>query len=84
MSAAIARGFVFTHDRFLDPGWTPGPGQRYADTAPKATMIVTRVTATTVWYAYHLGHGAAAGRWAMDRAAFEARFLGPVDGRSAS
>lgn len=41
-------GARFTHHRLLDPSWRPGPGERYAD-APHAEMVVTRVTAYTVW-----------------------------------
>jgi hypothetical protein len=66
---AIARGFRFTHDRMLDTGWTPGPGQRYAD-APKVECEVTKVTPTTVYYRADSG-----GFFCLDRADFEKRFV---------
>ena len=56
-------GLVFTHARYLDPDWTPGPGQRYGD-APHARMTVTRVTDFAVYYRYAAGGG----RFVMDRA----------------
>jgi hypothetical protein len=48
----IKRGYTFTHQSFIDPTWKPQAGQRYGTDAPKATMIVTRVTATGVHYKY--------------------------------
>jgi hypothetical protein len=59
-------GDRFRAAHILDPGWKPGPDQKYAD-APKAVMAVTRVTAHTVWYGY-----ADAGKagWRADRNRF--------------
>lgn len=59
----IAPGMTFTHWAFLDPDWRPAPGQKYRD-APKATMRITRVTATLVYYSYATGGG----KWVTDRA----------------
>lgn len=42
---------TFTHRHFLDPGWIPGPGQKWRD-APKATMRVTKMTPYAVYYTY--------------------------------
>ena len=53
----------------LDTGWTPGPGQRYAD-APKVECEVTKVTPTTVYYRADSG-----GFFCLDRADFEKRFV---------
>jgi hypothetical protein len=75
MSAQVARGATFTHDRMLDPTWRPAPGQRYAD-GPKARMVVTRVAGPMVWYGY-VGAGRAG--WRMDRDEFVARFGGSLD-----
>lgn len=71
MSATLARGFTFTHDRHLDPDWRPdvAAGERYAD-GPKARMRVTRVTATSGYFVYLDGKG----RTVCDRADFERRF----------
>jgi hypothetical protein len=45
----IRRGMEFTHDRWLDTDWKPGPGEKYKD-APKARCVVTKVTKTNVFY----------------------------------
>jgi len=66
------KGVIFLHDTFLDLGWTPGPGQKYAD-APKASMQVTHITATRVYYCY-AGTYPAHAAWSMDRKKFEKRF----------
>ena len=68
----ITRGTVFIHDRFIDPGWAPGPGQKYAD-APKASMTVTHVTKGLVYYCY-TGFYPTTAAWSMDRKKFEKRF----------
>ena len=70
MSATVARGATFTHDRLLDTTWRPGPGQRYTD-APKARMRVFRVTVDTGWSGYV---DATRSSHRMDRAEFESRF----------
>ena len=66
----ITKGAVFIHDTFLDPGWIPGPGQKYAD-APKATMKVFKVDSFTVWYGYV---GDTRSGWRLARKKFEKRF----------
>lgn len=64
---AAYRGQRFTHKHFIDPGWEPGPGEKYRD-APKAEMVVTRVTLGGVYYGYaQTGKGG----WYMDRPTFE-------------
>lgn len=42
-------GVRFLHARTLDPEWTPGPGQRYAD-APPAECRVTAIRQGRVYY----------------------------------
>lgn len=71
MFTALKRGYVFTHDSFLDRDWKPGPGQKYVD-GPKAEMVVVRVTTTTVWYGYA---GQTRGPWKMSRDLFIDRYL---------
>jgi len=66
----LTKGYVFIHDRFLDPGWTPGPGERYKD-APKATMRVFKVDEYTVWYGYV---GDTRSGWRMARNVFESHY----------
>lgn len=70
MTAAVRRGSTFTHDRFRQQI----PGVRCAD-SPFEAMVVTRVTATTVWYGPDDGTGR--GGWLLDRADFERRFSCP-------
>ena len=48
-------GQEFTHKYFFDPDWRPGPGQTYRQHAPKARMVVTRVSTHSVWYQYANG-----------------------------
>lgn len=72
----VAAGWEFTHNRILDPTWTPGEGQKYAD-APKARMVVTHADERTVFYG-HVGSRKAA--WFMTREAFMARFVHPMRG----
>lgn len=69
MNPRVRPGYEFTHQTVLDPSWQPGPGQRYAD-APKARMVVTRATRTTVWF----GFTAHRGVQRLDRQVFEARY----------
>lgn len=45
-------GKEFTHDKFLQPGWKPEPGQTYKRDSPKARMVVTRVKMHYVFYGY--------------------------------
>lgn len=71
VAAKLARGFTFTHDRFLDTSWEPGPGQSYVS-APHAKMVVTRVTSSRVWYTYA---GDTHGSWVLPRAQFVRRFV---------
>lgn len=52
----MKREILFTHLRFLDTTWKPGPGQRYAD-APKVQCRVTRMTVTSVYYRHLDGKG---------------------------
>ena len=42
-------GTIFRHARLLDPDWTPGPGERYAD-APHAVCRVTATRGGRVYY----------------------------------
>lgn len=72
MTTTVKRGFRFTHKSFLNLGWTPGPGQHLAD-GPKAEMVVTKVTADTVYYTYA---GGTKGAWWMARAEFTERYAG--------
>lgn len=67
------RGDEFVHATFLDVTWKPGPGQKYAD-APHARMVVTRVTATTVYYRLAGAQEFGAVPWRTTRAAFAARY----------
>lgn len=43
---------TFTHLRFHDMDWKPGPGQTYRDDCPKARCKVTRMTKTWVYWTY--------------------------------
>lgn len=63
-------GDTFTHDRYLEPGWTPDRTQVWRD-APKARMVVTDVREGRVWYAYEK---TGKGRFPMDQAEFLDRF----------
>lgn len=47
----VKPGMEFTHDRFQDLDWRPGPGQKYAD-APLARMKVTARRNGWVYYTY--------------------------------
>lgn len=49
--ADVRAGFRFVHPSILDPNWTPGPGQKYAD-APRATMRITRRSGQSIWFGY--------------------------------
>ena len=71
---------TFTHASMIDPTWTPGPGQRYAD-GPKARMRVTRATRDTVWFGYAASDS---GGFRLDRATFEARYPGVLASRNRS
>lgn len=70
-SSLVRKGTVFTHLSFLDPDWTPGPGQRVVD-GPRARMVITRATVQTVWYGYV---GDSKGGWRMDRVEFERLYV---------
>lgn len=52
---APKQGDVFRSKHLLEPTWKPGEGQKYKD-APKALMVVTRVTSTSVYYDYQSLH----------------------------
>lgn len=67
----VKRGLTFTHLTWIDPDWHPGPGQHLAD-GPKAEMVVTRATKTTVYYTYA---GGTKGAWKMARAEFTKRYV---------
>jgi len=73
---AWRKGDRFTHRSFVDPEWTPGPGERYAD-GPRALCEVTRVAGGTVFYRFASGSGS----WRMDLAQFEGLY-GPGPGAS--
>lgn len=45
----LTNGVLFQHARLLDTGWTPGPGERYAD-APPAVCRVTAVRHGRIYY----------------------------------
>lgn len=68
----------FTHDKWIEPNWTPDPakGETYGKgNAPKAAMEVVKVTATQVWYDFAATSLVnIKGRWVMPRDQFEARF----------
>jgi hypothetical protein len=70
MRSDIAAGYTFRHRHFLDPAWKPSAGERYRD-APKAMMIVTRVTATTVYFTYV---GSTRGAWKLARQSFNDQY----------
>lgn len=67
---SLAKGDVFTHNHHMDVSWRPQPGQTWAKDAPRATMVVTKVTERVVYYTT-LGDqrpGAPLhGRWYMSR-----------------
>ena len=65
---------LFTHLRWLDVDWKPGPGQKYAD-APKARMQVTRMTKYAVYYRYADGGG----KFCMDRATWDRDYAPALD-----
>jgi hypothetical protein len=67
--ATVKAGMTFTHDRIVDPDWTPGPGQKWAD-APRARMVVTRVAKGSVFFSYADGSN----RWVMPRGVFTDRY----------
>lgn len=70
----IRVGDSFVHDSYIDPDWTPEPGQKWAD-GPKARMLVTKVTSLTVWYASTPRRNAKGRiRAKMPRSVFEARY----------
>lgn len=64
------RGQRFIHRSILQPGYQPGPGEKYKD-GPKAEMIVTHVTSTRVWYGYALFESS---HFTMERGKFEERY----------
>lgn len=70
MSLALTPGQTFTHARYLDPTWTPAPGQRQSD-APKARCTITRATPTTVYFGYA---GTGKGGFRQARDTFEATY----------
>lgn len=50
--------WIFEHDKKLDPGFEPKPGEKYAD-GPKAKCEVTCIRMGTVYYRYLGASGAA-------------------------
>lgn len=75
----LKTGFRFTHQSFLDRNWNPAPGHTMRE-APKAEMVVTRVTSSRVWYAYADGEDFQIGAsrhssWVTDRSTFISRYL---------
>ena len=69
------KGTVFRHQRLLDPSFTPGPGERYAD-APKAVCRVTATRGGLVYYA--IGADATKGRFYVDEPSFWINVCGEV------
>lgn len=63
------RGLRFRHTHRLDPGWRPGPGQKYTD-GPKAVCEVTRVTATTVYFRVVMRGRVVGTPWSVSRDRF--------------
>ena len=77
--SVLKPGFHFTHKHFLDLNWSPASGHTMRE-APKAEMVVTRVTSSHIWYAYADGRdfqiGASRhGSWVTSRDAFTSRYL---------
>jgi hypothetical protein len=73
----VRPGYTFTHDQIIDEDWDPNGGEKY-EHAPKARMVVTWATSTTVRYRPVRRHGRAAS-CSMDRGEFESRFAGEDD-----
>jgi hypothetical protein len=68
-TAKIKTGAEFVHDKFIEPDAQLEDGQLYAD-APKALMLITKVTAETVYFRYLDGSGS----WKLNRDQFVDRF----------
>lgn len=68
----IRPGMQFTHDRFQDLDWRPGPGQKYAD-APLARMKITAHRNGYVYFTYANDPANKAG-WHTAEAEFIATF----------
>ena len=75
----IKPGARFTHASFLEPGWVPSKGQKFAD-GPKAEMVITATTSTLIYYRYANVQPDATneGAWVMDRPIFVDRYLTSV------
>jgi hypothetical protein len=73
----IKRGFTFTHLHFIDPTFTPNAaaGEKYA-AGPKAPMVVSRATRTTVYYKHGRELPGIGGSWCMARDEFEETYGG--------
>lgn len=71
-------GQTFTHDKWIEPNWTPdlAKGETYGKgCAPKAVMVITRVAKGMVWYDFaSTSLVKTRGRWVMPQTVFEERF----------
>lgn len=75
MNRKASAGLTFTHQRWLDQDWVPGPGQKYTD-APKAVCSVTAVREGRVYYT--LGADTTRGRWVASEPDFWQNIVGEV------
>jgi hypothetical protein len=65
-------GYEFIHDKLVDPKWA-WRSEEAKKNAPPAVMVVTRINARTVWFAYA---GVGVTGWMMKRDEFEAKYGG--------
>jgi hypothetical protein len=76
---------TFTHKHFLQPGWKPGPGEKYKN-GPKALMVVTRVKMYDVFYTYvdATPKQVSRGAFCMSRYQFDRDYPGVLETHSAN
>lgn len=62
------KGMTFTHKMFVDQSWKPLPGESWSHDAPNATMVITSVWSTKVYYDYFPSNGR--GKFVKDKEDF--------------